>query len=322
MLYFQCTKYCTLDNDGRRIRIQTINKQQFLCSRIARELLVMHIEGKNRLRPVKQYVEEYGVGTGTVQGAFQALKDAGAIELNACGAGGTYIASVDQRKLFDACGYGELIGLMPLDEDMRMRGLATGIYEAVSEWKLPIHILFARGSKNRIHMVKREKCDFTVMSRLAYETAIEIGEKSISMVGEIGEYPGVFGCITRRDVPFDRERTKVAFDRYSYDQLGLHRALGFQKDPLDDCLDVQLTELVRRGVVEAALCHCQSVGDDLRCHPLSDLPEEMRRKLNQAVLVARKGEDALAQLLRLILRCERVSTIQREVAAGNRMVKY
>lgn len=302
--------------------MQTINKQQYVCSRIARELLVMHMQGQDRLRAVKAYAEEYGVGSGTIQGAIQSLKDAGAIELNACGASGTFIVSANRRKLFDACGYGELICLMPLDANLQMRSLATGIYESISEKRLPIHILFARGSRNRINMIRRGACDFTVLSRLAYDMAIDRGEDHIEMVDVIGDYPGEVGCITRRDASFSQSDTRVAFDRYSYDQLAVHTQLNLRRDARDDCLDVQLMELVRLGEVQAALGRYLAVDDDLRFHPLEGLSDEARQKLKQAVLVVRRGEDSLKELLHNIVTYDQVTSIQGAVIAGNRMVKY
>ncbi len=301
--------------------MQTVNKQQYISQRIAGELLVQHLKGQIKLRPVKQYAEDYGVGTGTVQSALQALKDCEAIELNACGASGTFLASVNRRKLFDACGYGDLICLMPLDANREMRSLATGIYECVSEEKLPIHILFARGSKNRINMINRGKCDFAVMSRLAYDTSLRVGSPEIDMVGTIGKYPGRVGCITRAGEDFDPSM-KVAFDRYSYDQLALHTELGLHRDPMEDCLDVQLAGMVRKRDVAAALGRFFEIDSGLCFHPLEALAEETERKLHEAVLVVRKGEDSLKQLLKSIVQMEKVTAIQGEIISGNRMVKY
>ena len=290
--------------------------------RIARELLVMHMEGQNRIRAVKQYAEEYGVGTGTVQGAFQALKSAGAIELNACGASGTFMTNVNRRRLFDACGYGELICLMPLDANLPMRALATGIYKAVSDQKLPIHILFARGSRNRLKMVKREKADFTVMSRHAYEAAVRLGEETVEVVGSAGVYPGKMGYITRRGTALSRADTPVAFDRYSYDQLALHTDLHLLRHTRQDWLNVQLADQVRSGEVRAALGRFFDEEEDLCFHPLEGVSPETQRKLSDAVLVARKGEDSLVQLLKRTATYEKVSAIQNEVITGKRMVEY
>ena len=220
--------------------IRSINKQQLVRERLARELLVLHLEGRDHLRPVQQYAESYGVGRGTVQSAFQELKDCGAIVLNACGARGTFLERVEQRKLFDACGYGELICLMPLNINRDYRGLATGIYETISAKDLPIHILFARGSRNRIKMLLRQKCDFVAISQLACEAAIERRGHTIEAVQALGSYPAELGVITRRGRDYVPGQTKVAFDRYSYDQCALHALLGMRPDERKDCLNVQL----------------------------------------------------------------------------------
>ena len=153
----------------------------------------MHLEGKEHLRPVQQYAESYGVGRGTVQGAIQELMDCGAIALNACGARGTFLERVEQAQaVLTACGYGEQICLMPLNINMDYRGLATGIYEAISAKDLPIHILFARGSRNRVKMLLRQKCDFVAMSQLACEAAIERRGLTIEAAQTLGDYPQIW----------------------------------------------------------------------------------------------------------------------------------
>ncbi len=303
--------------------IRFINKQQLVRERLARELLVLHLEGRDHLRPVQQYAESYGVGRGTVQSAFQELKDCGAIVLNACGARGTFLERVEQRKLFDACGYGELICLMPLNINRDYRGLATGIYETISAKDLPIHILFARGSRNRIKMLLRQKCDFVAMSQLACEAAIERRGHTIEAVQALGSYPAELGVITRRGRDYVPGQTKVAFDRYSYDQCALHALLGMRPDERKDCLNVQLADMVRLGMVEAALYDRCAVPEDgeLQFHPL-EMPEETRAKLHRAVVVIRHGDEPMRDLLKSTLKMEVVTRVQEEVLAGTRLVKY
>ena len=103
-----------------------------------------------------------------MQGALADLKAAGAVSLKACGAQGTYIESADRSRLLEMCEYDIFIGLLPLDSSLCVKGMATGIFEAFTEYRLPIHILFARGSRNRAGILLREKCDFVVMSLCAY----------------------------------------------------------------------------------------------------------------------------------------------------------
>ena len=303
--------------------ISSINKQQLVRERLARELLVLYLNGMNHLRPVQQYAEGFGVGRGTVQSAFQELKAMGAITLNACGARGTFLAKVDRRKLFDACGYGELICLMPLDANHHYRSLATGIYESISARELPIHILFARGSRNRTKILVRQKCDFAIMSLLAYETAVNVRKDAIESVGKIGEYPGDLGVVTREGRPYVPGETKVAFDDHSYDQCALHALFSMRDEEPAEYLNVQLADMVRQGRVEAAICDRSSLGSHagLRFHPL-ELSEAARVKLRTAVAVVRQGDASMRELLLSVLEPDAVSQVQKQVLAGERLVKY
>ncbi len=302
--------------------VQSINKQQVVQKNLARELLTMHLEGLDRLPPVKQFAKDYGVGTGTVQGALQNLKDEGAIELQACGAQGTFLASVSQRHLFDACRYDEFTCLMPLDDSGRIRGLATGIYEAIAALDLPIHILFARGSRNRVKMVTQGKCDFAVMSRLSYETALDKQGDILECVGAVGEHPGDMGVVTRRDTPFIPGVTPVAFDDHSYDQCAVYESLGLPVVKREDCLGVRMVDMVAKGELDAALCQRALLKNDaLVFHPLR-LPEGMIAKMREAVVVIKPSDDALGRLLKSTLKRETVLSIQQGVLSGERFVKY
>lgn len=303
--------------------VYAINKQQVVRKNLARELLGMHLEGIDRLPPVKQLAQDYGVGLGTVQGALQDLKDEGAITLNACGAQGTFVSSVHQRRLFDACEYGELTCLMPLDSCDSIRGLATGIYETIAALNLPIHILFARGSRNRVNMVVRGKCDFAVMSRLSYETALGKHGKPVDCVGTVGEHPGDMGVITRRDAPFVPGVTQVAFDDHSYDQHAVHEALGLPGVTREDCLGVRLFDMVAQGEVDAALYQRAMLKNSALCfHPLDGIPDQTVARMREAVVVVRQGDEALGRLLKSALDPQAVSSIQRGVCRGERFVKY
>lgn len=304
--------------------ICSINKQQMVQRYLARRLLVMYMENDRKLPAIKQLADDYGVGVGTLQGALQALKDDGAIELNACGASGTHIVRADQRKLFSACDYGELICLMPLNANPILRGLATGIYETVSQNGLPIHILFARGSRNRVKMVSLDKCNCAVMSRMAYEMARESGRYSIEMVCEVGLYSGEIGCVTRVDEPFEQGVTPVAYDNHSYDQAALHSILGLPEENRNDYLDVQLMDMVRMGEVKAALAERAAFQQEegLVFHPLDGVSSEIQKKLVQAVLVVKEGEASLKRLLQSTVPLGTVSRIQAEVLEGKRFVKY
>lgn len=302
--------------------MNTTNKQGAIAISLAKELVVQTLLGERRLLPIKEYAERFGVGLGTVQGALRELKSSGAVTLNACGAQGTFLEAVDKKRLWEQSGYGILVGLLPLDNNPGVRGLATGIYEGFSHYELPIHILFARGSKNRTDILLRGKCDFSVMSALAWEHAVAQG-KDLLQVGDIGRGIRRYGFLTRPDKRVD-QATRVAYDSYSYEQEALIRALGKKKNSYGGCLGVQLAELVRAGQVEAALVDRCSIADleGADFQALEGLPPEVEEKLQRSVVVVHRENRTLAELLAIVADRRLVEPIQEEVIRGQRFVKY
>ena len=302
--------------------MDTTNKQRAICISMAKELIVQDLKGDRKLRPIKEYAERFGVGLGTVQGAIQELKTSGAVSLNACGAQGTFLEQVDRKRLWMLSGYGILMGLLPLDNNRGVKGLATGVYEAFTHFDLPIHILFARGSKNRTDILLRDKCDFSVMSQLALDYAMG-QEKALRKVAEVGHNIHRYGFLTRRGADFTGG-TRVAYDSYSYEQEALIRLLGKKDRSYGDCLGIQLADLVRSGQVEGALVDCGTVQDEAEfdLHPLEGLSPEAEESLGRIAVVVREGNTALEELLRLVVTGDLVEPIQEEIIKGTRFVKY
>ena len=204
--------------------MNTTNKQDVVRTQLAKEFIVQNLRGEKRLLPIKDYAERFKVGLGTVQSALNDLKASGAVTLNACGAQGTFLGDVDQKALWNMSGYGILVALLPLDTDPGIKGLATGLYEAFTHYDLPIHILFARGSANRTDILLRGKCDFAVMSELAYHHAQAIG-KPVLKVGEIGRRACPYGVLLPRNGTHSTP-LRMAYDSYSYEQEALIRLVG------------------------------------------------------------------------------------------------
>ncbi|HJF56625.1 MAG TPA: hypothetical protein K8W11_10310 [Anaerotruncus colihominis] len=304
------------------------NKQDAVRRALAREFITMVFRGENnKLSGIKEYADRFGVGAGTVQGALADLKAAGAVSLKACGAQGTYIESADRSRLLEMCEYDIFIGLLPLDSSLCVKGMATGIFEAFTEYRLPIHILFARGSRNRAGILLREKCDFVVMSLCAYSYMHKNARderRDLCSIGTISGYPSEHVFITKRDAPFSMAETQVAYDAFSYDQIAIMESLGKQHNRYGECLGVQLPELVRRGEVESALVERKSLGcaDDFDVHPIEHLPPQMQRDLGESVVAVRGSDHNLSDLLSLVLTSGLVHQVQQEILDEKRIVTY
>ena len=301
----------------------TTNKQDAIRAELAKELIVQNLKGEHRLRPIKEYAEQFGVGLGTVQSALNDLKQSGAVELNACGAQGTFLTRVDQKALWKMSGYGILVGLLPLDTSKSIKGLATGIYEGFTRYDLPIHILFARGSANRTEILTRGKSDFAVMSEMAYQYALEIG-KPLMKVGEIGRQGCSYGILSRKGSG-GAEFRQIAYDNYSYEQRAMVRAYWEEEKTYGRYLGVQLADMVRAGEVEAALVNHEMDREDrgtFEFQPLKGLSEEMKGQMDRAVIVVTRENRTLMDLLAIVASKEIVEPVQEAVIRGEQFVRY
>lgn len=303
--------------------MNTTNKQDAIRAELAKELIVQNLKEDRRLRPIKEYAEQFGVGLGTVQAALNHLKTSGAVELNTCGAQGTFLTRVDQKALWRMSGYGILVGLLPLDTSRSIKGLATGIYEGFTHYDLPIHILFARGSANRAEILTRGKSDFVIMSEMAYQYALEIG-KPLMKVGDIGHLGCSYGILTRKGNAAKTFR-QIAYDNYSYEQRALVRACWQEEQTCGRYLGVQLADLVRAGQVEAALANHEMDREDeqvFELHPLNGLTPEMEAQMDRAVIVVSKENRALIDLLAIAASEDIVKPVQDAVIRGEQFVRY
>lgn len=303
--------------------MNTTNKQDVVRTQLAKEFIVQNLRGEKRLLPIKDYAERFKVGLGTVQSALNDLKASGAVTLNACGSQGTFLGDVDQKALWNMSGYGILVALLPLDTDPGIKGLATGLYEAFTHYDLPIHILFARGSANRTDILLRGKCDFAVMSELAYHHAQAIG-KPVLKVGEIGRRACPYGVLLPRNGTHSTP-LRMAYDSYSYEQEALIRLLGWKEHSYGGCLGVQLADLVRAGEVEAALVNRESAAADqenFEFRPLNGLPSRVEEQLDRSIVVVSQENQSLADLLSIVASRALIDPVQEAVVRGERFVKY
>lgn len=299
------------------IREQVRNKQTIITSRLARAFL-MAKEG-DRIPTINDYAQIFSVGSGTVQSAVQQLKQEGAIEVEARGFLGSYITKLDYNKLWELSDFGILLGLFPLNTSIKIRGLAAGIHKCFAPKNIPLHISFMQGSVNRIHTLLGEKCDFVVMSQLAFLQAVKDGE-AIEKVIDLGEgtYHEEMVFLTRKgNGGAITQGSTVGIDIHSYGQAalmgGLDRKLKLQYIPKhrDEFVDS-----VRRGEIHAAIVdkgEIQLYDGELEFSPF---PEELRGMLEQAtraVVVARKDSDELRKILAKKINPKTVKAVQTEI---------
>jgi len=274
-----------------------------------------------RLEPVHQLAAAFGTGRGTVQSALKLLVEEGAVELSRShGNRGSFVVNIDQAKLLRLAGISPMIGVMAVAYSPRFQGLAAGLTRGFQTANLPMVLAQLRGGKNRIHFLRTGRCDFAVVSRLAWQA--EQAEGDLRLVHSFGPGSNVGDhvlILARPDARGILDGMRVAVDSQSYDHMRL---------TLEECrgksvtlVEVSYAQALPRllsGEIDAAVWDTGvSIPASL---PLVIAPRQNRDPAGdpdtEAVLIVRSDEPALGDLLRGRVDPELVALVQRKVLAG------
>lgn len=295
---------------------------------VAISMLALNLMSKNigdRVQPISEYQEEFGVSRGTIQNAFNYLKEIGAIVLKHQGHLGSYIEKIDYIKLQENCMHSELLGIMPLPYSVTYEGFATAIYEELKQ--LNFNMAYARSAVGRIRLVESGAYQFAVCSQYAAEYAIKANSR-IEVVFNFG--PGSFlskHVLLLKDKAKDgiSDGMRVAYDSDSLDQRKITQNITKEKK-------VEFVEIRTQNTITALLAGRIDAGvwnyDDVIDNNQKDFKvvflddSDYNNLFSTAVLVVRKQEEYLIELLKKHIRPERVLTILQEVREGRRLPNY
>ncbi len=274
----------------------------------------------DRIPSISEYQQLLGVSRGTVQNSLAYLKDNGAITLVSRGHMGTFIETLNVRRLQECSFNKELLGAMPLPYSACYQGLATALFQAFEP--LAFNLIYARGAESRLRLIESGVCQFYECSRYAAEQAIESGEE-VEIVADLG--PGTYlsrHVLVLRD-PDAKQITsgmRVAYDRASVDHRNITKMI------CDHIPDVHLVQMrahqivhsIRSGLIDAGVWNLDEIVESgyqgLNVVPLDGIVDVSR--FSSAVVVVRKGEPALGQVLRQCLDVQKIRRIQEDVRQG------
>lgn len=293
-------------------------------NRLAQDLLARQ-EGE-RIPSISEYQEKLQVSRGTIQNGLAYLKESGAVNLVSRGHLGTFIESLDYRRLQECSFNKELTGIMPLPYSLCYQGLATALYRALSAYAF--NLLYARGAESRLKLLSAGVCQFTVCSRYAAEEAIR-RHSDVEIAIDLG--PGTY--LTSHVLVF-REPGKTAIEsgmRIAYDTASVdHRHLtelicaGVRNVKLVELKAHQTIQAISSGEIDAGVWNLDDIMES-GYKGLNVVPIRQFTDLNafsSAVLVIRRGDENIAQLLRQCIRTSTVQRIQAAVRAGNIPADY
>lgn len=280
--------------------------------RLAQDLLTRK-EGE-RILPISEYQERFQVSRGTIQNGFSFLKDSGAIRLVSRGHLGTFIEAIDYYRLQECCFNKEMLGSMPLPYSISYQGMATALYQALSPYAF--NLVFVRGSEGRLKLLSSGVCQFTVCSLHAAEEAIRLGS-DIEIAVDLG--PGTY--LTRHVLLFrDPEQKqisagmRVAYDRSSLDHRHLTEEVtaGVKGVAYVDMKAHQIVRAIRDGKIDAGVWNLDDILEsgysDLNVCPIRN--SSSTNVYTSAVLVIRRGDENIRQLLQRHVRPDEIVRIQ------------
>lgn len=326
-VYSSCKNGCPFRVGQRGVRTVSETMYQKIgiaVNRLAQDLLARQ-EGE-RIPSISEYQEKLQVSRGTIQNGLSYLKDSGAVTLVSRGHLGTFIESLDYRRLQECSFNKELTGTMPLPYSLCYQGLATALYRALSPYAF--NLLYARGAESRLKLLTTGVCQFTVCSRYAAEEAIRC-HTDVEIAVDLG--PGTY--LTSHVLVF-REAGKTAIEsgmRIAYDQASVdHRHLtelicaGVRNVKLVELKAHQTIRAIQDGAIDAGVWNLDDIMESgykgLNVVPIRQFSDFTA--FSTAVLVIRRGDENIAQLLRQYVRLSAVQRIQTAVRAGTMPADY
>lgn len=293
-------------------------------NRLAQDLLTRQ-EGE-RIPSITEYQEKLCFSRGTIQNGLNYLKESGAVTLVSRGHLGTFIESLDYRRLQECSFTKELTGTMPLPYSLCYQGLATALYRSLSPYAF--NLLYARGAESRLKLLTAGVSQFTVCSRYAAEEAIRC-HTDVEIALDLG--PGTY--LTGHVLIF-REPGKTAIEngmRIGYDHASAdHRRLtellcaGVRNVKLVELKAHQTVRAIQDGTIDAGVWNLDEVKESgykgLNLVPIrhfSDLND-----FTSAALIIRRGDENIAQILRQCVEPAAVRRIQSAVRYGDAPADY
>jgi hypothetical protein len=294
---------------------------------LARELISNDVG--DRIKTVEQYADNFGTGRGTIQSAIKFLRDEDAITLESRGHLGTFILSMDYKKLWDISDLGTIMGVMPLPYSRRYEGLATGLYKAFEMAAIPFNLAFMRGASKRIETLSFGKYDFVISSKLApiykqreypsIEIIYEFGKNSY--VGEhMLIYKGDEGCKIDNGM-------RIGIDPTSPDQFLLtkYECEGKNVKYVETSYN-QITEKLENGEIDVAIWNEDEIIEKGLKYNMAKLKNpkslEVNEKVSTAAMIVNKDHVEIQKIIKKFINMEIIKETQNQVIKGQLIPMY
>lgn len=289
-----------------------------VAAELARRLLAL--QPGDRLASVAQLAAEFGTGHGTIQSALKLLIDDGAVQLERRGALGSFIAHLDRERLLALAELPTVIGAMPVAYSLRFQGLATGLTRAFAQAEVPLVLAQVRGGRNRIHLLRTGRCDFAIISRLAWEQEAAAGDLQLVLSFGPGSNVGDHVLLIAAGGPAQgiRDGMRVGVDPSSHDHLRL--TLAECQGKAVQLVEISYAQTIAKLLAREIDAALWDAGVPVAYPGLVTLPRQHREADDtadtEAVLVVRAADAGLGALIGRRIDPGLVTEVQQRVVAG------
>ncbi len=280
-----------------------------------------------RLKTTTEYARLAGVGQGTVQKALRTLESLDAIRVAPRGHLGTYLRDRNFAALWDAAGYGTLVGVLPLPDWSEIEGIATALHRALTDAGIPLNLVHSAASRRRLAEVLKGRASFTVTSRFVAKRALRRHTALTTLLeGAPGSYyrlDSLLVLVVQHVRSLERVR-RVAVDRSSPNHVEItKREFGERDVELVDVPYRRLPAAILAGAADAAAWHRTTARLTIETTALGVLPFSAPyedapwwRDVSTAAVVAREDERHVAAIFERVVDRDALARTQGAVVSG------
>lgn len=296
-----------------------------IVSQLARYLLKVN-QGE-RLQSVRAIATAYGASVGTISNALTSIEEAGAVRIDRRGHTGSFILERNLGLLWSLAEREPIVIAFPLLSNTRLEGLATALKHQISEVGIDVYMIFVRGSRTRMKLLRENKCHIAVLSEFA---AMKLSTATEQVILQLPahSYVELHKVFCRVDMPAPGKPLRVAIDPDSLDIQALTQ-LEFEGQNVEfyQATFMQLPRLLKNGTVDAGVWSIDDMVPHLDNHiwhrPLSEhVVDAVGYGDTSATLLVQASNESIHALTQAVLSNEAIIEIQRGVMAGEIVPTY
>ena len=272
----------------------------------------------DKIPSVQEFSEEFEVGRGTVQAAMKHLVESNTINYVSQGRNGSYVTLINYEELLKVTHKGYIVGMMPIPRSKIFEGLATGVLNCFKLADIDMYFTFMTGSENRIRALLKNKCDFVIISKYAYQ---EINKdrsiaRHIMKALSLGKNSFIDShVVIRKKGKKQKGVLRVGYDFSSKDQIDItnyyYRNRKIEKIPLNYS---SVTSLFNHDKIDEIIWSADNIileNDYLESKIIEGFTRN--KSETEAVIIVRSNDSLVKKALELYVDGKCVKEIQKKV---------